>query len=164
MFAGNFNPLGWLDCDGTLLHVNDYPALYALLGITYGGDGIHTFALPDLRGRLPYSLDITYMERGQKGGSTTLALTQDNLPAHTHSLIASKADGTSRLGTDMVPAVAKARRPVELYNEYDSQSSTQLDSNSIEPTGLGEPFECMPPYTSLRFCICAEGGLWPPRP
>lgn len=88
MFAGNFAPLGWALCNGQLLSINANPALYSLLGATYGGDGITTFALPDLRGRFPIGAGIcpTLSPRtlGQKGGAEDIKLTVDEIPSHTH--------------------------------------------------------------------------------
>src|SRR4051812_45959702 len=91
IFAGNFAPVGWAYCDGTLLSISHNDALYNLLGTTFGGDGINTFALPDLRGRVPIHQgqgpEFENYVIGQQGGTESVKLTNSTLPAHSHPLI-----------------------------------------------------------------------------
>src|SRR6516165_9248553 len=88
MFAGNFAPAGWMFCEGQLLPISEYETLFNLIGTTYGGDGQSTFALPDLRGRLPLHQGSGYVI-GQSGGAETVTLTTQQMPVHSHSLMAS---------------------------------------------------------------------------
>ena len=89
MFPYNFAPLGWLDCDGSLQSIDEYDVLYNLIGTTYGGDGVNTFALPDLSGRIPVQQGTgtglgTYV-LGQKAGTEKVTLAAGQLPAHSHA-------------------------------------------------------------------------------
>src|SRR6184192_840441 len=99
MFAGNFAPAGWMFCDGTSLPISENETLFQLIGTTYGGDGQTTFALPDLRGRVPVhqgtdpNTSSNYVI-GEAGGVETVTLTTQQIPAHTHALTATTAAGT----------------------------------------------------------------------
>src|SRR5690348_8884408 len=90
MFAGNFAPEGWMFCEGQLLPISENETLFNLIGTTYGGDGESTFALPDLRGRIPlhYSNDVPL---AQAGGAETVTLTVQQIPAHSHPLLATQS-------------------------------------------------------------------------
>lgn len=99
IFAGGFAPAGWLFCHGQLLPISDYETLFQVIGTTYGGDGQETFALPDLRGRVPLhmgngpGLGVTY-QMGDMGGEETVTLSPNQIPSHTHKLAASTVPGT----------------------------------------------------------------------
>src|SRR6187455_2165301 len=93
MFAGNFAPAGWMFCEGQLLSISENETLFNLIGTTYGGDGQSTFALPDLRGRLPLHFGSGFV-LAQTGGAEQVTLTTQQIPAHTHALMASTAGGT----------------------------------------------------------------------
>src|SRR5260221_7436069 len=100
MFAGNFAPRGYMFCQGQLLAISQNAALFSLLGTTYGGNGTTTFGLPDLRGRLPVGMGagpgLPPVEQGEMAGSPTVTLTQNSMPAHTHTIaitINAAADG-----------------------------------------------------------------------
>src|ERR1700760_799270 len=93
IFAGNFAPVNWMFCQGQLLPISVYDALYALIGTTYGGDGQNTFALPDLRGRVPVHNGAGYV-LGQPGGVEQVAITSQQVPAHSHGLTADTAAAT----------------------------------------------------------------------
>src|SRR5439155_25945975 len=88
MFAGNFAPAGWMFCEGQLLPISEYETLFNLIGTTYGGDGQSTFALPDLRGRIPLHFGNGFT-LAETGGVETVTLTASQIPAHTHPLVAS---------------------------------------------------------------------------
>src|SRR5437588_5755595 len=92
MFAGNFAPAGWMLCDGQLLPISEYETLFNLIGTTYGGDGQSTFALPDLRGRLPLHQGGGFT-LAETGGVESVTLTVQQIPIHTHALLASTAAG-----------------------------------------------------------------------
>ena len=106
MFAGNFSPRGWAFCNGQLMSINDNQALYSLLGTTYGGDGRTTFALPDLRGRVPihpgHGPGLSDYALGEKGGTETVTLTQNQMPSHSHVAIANSTGGTANINATAV--------------------------------------------------------------
>src|SRR5436190_787598 len=95
MFAGNFAPAGWAFCDGTLQPISELETLFNLIGTTYGGDGESTFALPDLRGRIPMHAGNGFT-LAETGGVETVTLTVSQIPAHSHALLASQAAANSR--------------------------------------------------------------------
>jgi len=109
MFAGNFAPRGWAFCDGQLLAISSNQAFFSLLGTTYGGNGVTTFALPDLRGRFPIhagsAAGLTRRQLGQKSGTESVSLTSQQMPAHTHETIvyafSSEGDSSSPTGNIM---------------------------------------------------------------
>src|SRR5215471_5933147 len=94
MFAGNFAPAGWMFCEGQLLPISEYETLFNLIGTTYGGDGQSTFALPDLRGRLPMHFGNGFT-LAETGGAEEVTLTVSQIPAHRHPYLASANPGTS---------------------------------------------------------------------
>src|SRR5437773_6746213 len=94
MFAGNFAPAGWMFCEGQLLPIAENETLFNLIGTTYGGDGQQTFALPDLRGRIPIHQSSGH-PLAEKGGSEAVPLTAAQMPAHSHAVIASKGLGST---------------------------------------------------------------------
>src|ERR1700682_1273544 len=98
MFGGNFAPAGWMFCDGQLLAISDYDTLFNLIGTTYGGDGQSTFALPDLRGRIPVHFGNGFT-LAENGGSETVTLTAQEIPAHNHAFL-----GTSSLSSATGPS------------------------------------------------------------
>src|SRR6266481_8082864 len=105
MFAGNFAPAGWMFCEGQLLPISQYETLFNLIGTTYGGDGQSTFALPDLRGRLPLHFGNGFT-LAETGGAETVTLTTQQIPAHTHAMIASTAPGTQNAPSNNLTAAS----------------------------------------------------------
>lgn len=158
MFAFNFVPYGWMPCDGRLLAINQYSALYALLGTQYGGDGTINFALPNLNGRFPLCASGTHTQ-GEQGGSETVTLTQTQIPAHTHAASASSAQGNQRdPGGNVMAREAMGQDAV-----YSSQLlDVTMSGNAIGMAGGGQAHNNMPPYLSLNFCI-AVNGIFPQR-
>src|ERR1700730_13467712 len=112
MFAGNFAPAGWMFCEGQLLPISEYQTLFNLIGTTYGGDGQSTFALPDLRGRIPLHFGNGFT-LAETGGVETVTLTVAQIPAHTHALLA-----TSTFGSQASPAnnVLAQTQAVKIYS------------------------------------------------
>lgn len=163
IFAGNFAPRGWAICDGSLLSVNQYNALYAILGTMYGGDGRSTFGLPDLRGRVPVGVGtgqgLTTVVNGQMAGTETVTLTTANLPAHSHTLNGSTAAGNSNVPTSNFHADTSV-----LDKDYTSTANlVQMNPLSIGTTGSSSPVQIRQPYTGLIYCIAIE-GVYPTRP
>ena len=159
-FAGNFAPKNWEFCNGELLSINSYQSLYSLLGTTYGGDGRTTFALPDLRGRVPLSPghgpNLSNYSEGEKGGLETVALTTNQIPVHTHQLVAS-----STIDNTDVPAgniLAEANE-----NIYSTSTSNLVNMNTaaISDTG-GTGHENRQPILATNYIICIN-GIYPSR-
>ena len=165
MFAGNFAPRGWAQCDGQLLAISQNTSLFSLLGTTYGGDGRSTFALPDLRGRIPVhqgqSPGLTNRVLGEKGGVESVSLTEDQIPAHKHDFKAQAIDGFDDKPEGHVFARNVAGIP--LFNRIGTSSNlVQLHSESFSEAGESEPHTNMQPYQAVNFII-ALVGIYPSR-
>jgi microcystin-dependent protein len=149
MFGGNFAPQGWMTCDGQLLPISQNTALFALVGTTYGGDGVSTFALPDLRGRLPIHQGNGYIQ-GQNGGVETATLTLNQIPNHTHTLTGSTDAAASRSLTGNVPA--NSTRPV-----YGTNATTTFAPSALTTAGGSQPHDNNQPYLCVTFIIALDG-------
>jgi microcystin-dependent protein len=162
MFAGNFAPRGWAFCDGQLLPISSYDALFSILGTTYGGDGRTTFALPDLRGRVAMHAGngngLSPRSLGQKGGTETNTITVNQMPPHNHSVNAVTTDGNTNVPTNALPANTKT-----LDKEYSTDANdTTMKSNMINITGGGQPVNNIQPYQTVNYII-ALYGVYPSR-
>jgi len=161
MFAGNFAPNGWAFCDGSLLQIADNTALFSLLGTMYGGDGITTFALPDLRGRVPLDagqgVGLTNRDIGELGGQETHTLMSTEMPAHNHSIAADSSIGTTDRPVNGVPARNASGIP-----HYGNAQNAFLKSNTIGSSGGGLPHNNMQPYAVVNFIIALQ-GIFPSR-
>ena len=160
LFPWEWPPRGWLLCAGLLLSIQQNSALFALLGTTYGGNGTTTFALPDLRGRVP--IDRSSQEpQGARDGTETVTLTIATMPAHTHALT-----GTSTVATVKTPtghALANDTSPAaDFYAAATGNPLTTLSPNSIGVGGGNQPHDNMQPFLVLNYCI-ANSGLFPSR-
>jgi microcystin-dependent protein len=162
IFGFNFTPNGWMMCQGQLLPISQNAALFSLLGTTYGGDGRTTFALPDLRGRVPIGMGqgpgLSNYTPGQTGGTESVTLLATQLPSHNHSL-----QGYSTAGTTASPAGALSANSGSLDPEY-SQSGTltTMSTQAIGNTGNNQPHSNLQPYIAFNYCICTN-GLYPSR-
>jgi microcystin-dependent protein len=161
LFPYNFAPLGWLDCNGQLLSISENETLYVLLGTTYGGDGINTFAVPDLQGRVPINNGMapglsTYVI-GQKSGSESVTLISSQLPAHTHPMIATTAlaDSTAPNGTVQLGALSGDT----MYTNAPGQA-LPVNGPMVASAGNNGPHENRMPTLALRFCI-SQYGIFP---
>lgn len=156
LFAGDYAPEYWHLCDGSLLSINQYQALYSLLGTTYGGDGVQNFALPDLRGRMivgqgTSTAGIMY-NRGQKAGAETVALTQANLPSHTHMVSASSTAATSNSPNNAVWANA-------VNTSYATSAANAVLAPAAVSTaaGGGQAHQNCQPSVALTYIIALQG-------
>lgn len=168
-FAGNFAPVGWLQCNGTLLPISQYDALFTLIGTTYGGDGITTFALPNLQGRAA-------MQNGQlaggasyplggAGGVETVTLTTASMPSHQHAFNVSTAAGTTNTATNnFLASVQDTGNPgstVLAYMPYSQGDNTlvsvPLNPGTIGAGGSSQPHENMQPYLAITYIIATQG-------
>jgi microcystin-dependent protein len=152
----NFAPRGWAFCDGQILPINQNQSLYSLLGTTYGGDGRTTFALPDLRGRVPIHVSSQYRE-GQRSGSETVTLTREQMPSHSHEAKASSDTASTPVPTGNVLADSA---PGEFYQG--ASNLVALQQSTIGTTGGGQGHNNMQPFLALNFCIALR-GLFPSR-
>jgi microcystin-dependent protein len=151
MFAGNFAPAGWMFCEGQLLPISEYETLFNLIGTTYGGDGQSTFALPDLRGRIPIHQGNGFI-LAETGGAEEITLTVNQIPAHGHPLLASSATATSQTPANQVLAQAQA---VTYFNLPDAL--TNLSPLSVGSTGGSQPHTNFQPYLCVDFIISLFG-------
>jgi microcystin-dependent protein len=178
-FGGNFAPRGWALLDGQLLAINQFSALFAILGTTYGGDGRTTFALPDMRGRVLVHAGngpgLAQRRLGERGGSETNTLSQTQLPAHAHphthevAPLGASSDATSNDPQGRVPA-KKAR--TTLYADPDTtpgssnlveQAATVTREGGTTPSGGGgQAVNNMQPYVAVN-CMIALQGVFPSR-
>jgi microcystin-dependent protein len=152
MGGWNFAPVGWAMCDGQLMSIAENPALFNLIGTTYGGDGQATFALPDLRGRLPVH-QASGFPLGQPGGTETVTLTTSQVPGHSHPFMCSTDNGAQRDPTGNVPATIVGGSAY-----VQDPATTPLAAGSIQPGGGGSrPHDNMQPYLCITFIISLFG-------
>lgn len=158
----NFCPAGYFEADGRLLSISEYDTLFALYGTTYGGDGVTTFALPDLRGRFSIhqgqGAGLSNYVIGEASGAETRTLTVNNLPAHTHvaSLRASATEGDSTSPVNGWPALTAGL----VY--HTSTGANFMHSGTVEVGAAGgsQPIDSMAPFLTLRRCV-AMFGIFP---
>jgi microcystin-dependent protein len=155
MFGGTFAPLGWFFCNGATLPISEFDVLFNLIGTTYGGDGQTTFALPDLRGRFPMAVGPGFV-LGEEGGVESVTLSSNQLPAHTHRLVASSV-ATSSSPSGTTPAVSSLSQYAPLSV---SSSDDELLSTAIAAVGGSQPHENRSPYLGVTFII-AWSGIFP---
>lgn len=176
--ANNFCPRGTMETNGQILPIADYTALYSLLGTLYGGDGVTSFALPDLRGRVAVHAGagpgLTPVRQGERYGSETHTLVIPEMPAHNHtasSTASSSLHATTAIGTQQSPDGAQlAELPqgrafatgATLDSTMDPGSVTTTVETTIQNTGGGVPFSLLQPSLVIRFCIAIE-GIYPSR-
>lgn len=156
MFGGNFAPAGWMFCAGQLLPIAENETLFQLIGTTYGGDGQNTFALPDLRSRVPIHLGtgtdgITY-QIAEMGGVETVTLTSQQIPVHTHSMNASTAVGTLSDPTNNVTGESPSIKPYSA-----AVPGTPLNASAITPTGGNQPHNNVQPFQCISYIISLFG-------
>ena len=150
MFAGNFAPAGWMFCEGQLLPISENETLFQLIGTTYGGDGQTTFALPDLRGRIPLHMGNNFV-LAETGGVEQITLTVSQTPAHSHPVIASSGSANSK-----TPAGARfATAQGDVYTS--SMTPTTMSPQSMTSTGGSQPHDNMMPFLCVSFIISLFG-------
>lgn len=179
MFSGDFAPKGWALCDGSLLTIRNNEALFSLLGITYGGDGINNFALPDFRSRVPMHKGPT-SNLGQRTGNAKIDFKPENLPPHTHTVQSASASATLTVRCKNEPTGGTVTQVPK--GNYPGNSSVSTDdkgyaldrsandylgasavSVKVGTTGTANSVSNMMPFLSVKFII-ATMGIYPPRP
>lgn len=165
MFAGNFNPNGWMFCEGQLLPISENETLFQLIGTTYGGDGESTFALPDLRGRIPLHMgngpDGVNYQLAETGGVEEVTLTIQQIPVHTHAMFCF-SDASGSVTSNPQSAVA-GPADISQYNDLsvapNTQPNAQLGSPGFisAPTGGSQPHENHMPFLCINYIISLFG-------
>ncbi len=151
MFAGNFAPAGWMFCEGQLLPISENETLFQLIGTTYGGDGESTFALPDLRGRVPVHQGNGFI-LAETGGAEEITLTISQIPSHSHAFLASTNPGSQANPGGNVTA---QNTLVQLYAE--DVPTVNMGINAISPIGGSQPHTNFQPYLCVDFIISLFG-------
>ena len=157
IFAGNFAPLGWMFCDGSVLSIAENETLFQLIGTTYGGDGQTTFALPDLRGRIPIhfgtGVGLSSRVLAEQGGAEAVTLDASRLPVHTHGWRASGAQAQATAGP--LGSVTASAGPTLLYGA--GAPNMQFAPEAVLPAGGSQPHENLAPYLCVNFIISLFG-------
>jgi microcystin-dependent protein len=156
MFSFQFAPQGWAVCNGQILSIAQNTALFSLLGTTYGGNGVNTFALPNLQGRTPLHFGqgpgLSNRSLGQTGGVETVTLISTQMPAHNHVANASTA----------APTVGTPAGNVWAQGNYSATGNAPMNPADIGVTGQAQPHENRSPYLAVNFCIALQ-GIFPSR-
>ena len=162
MLPYTYAPRDWAKCDGALMKVADNPALFSLLGTTYGGDGRITMGLPNLKGRAPLGAGtgpgLTRRNLGSRGGQDTVVLKVQNLPAHSHLLYGIKENPSVSAEPEGF-FIGKSRDKVF---KQDPNLSTTMSSGAVGAAGGNYGHDNRQPFLVLQFCIALE-GIYPPR-
>jgi len=156
MFAGNFAPAGWMFCEGQFLPISENETLFNLIGTTYGGDGQSTFALPDLRGRVPVHQGNGFI-LAETGGVESVTLSVAQMPAHSHPLIAIADPGNQTNPAGNLPATSL--NVVPFINDVPGGS---FNTAAVSPTGASQPHTNLQPYLCVDFIISLFGIFPPP--
>jgi microcystin-dependent protein len=162
IFGFNFAPSGWAMCNGQIMAISQNTALFSLLGTTYGGNGISTFALPNLQSRIPIGpgqgAGLSLRDLGELSGEENVTLLNTQLAAHSHP-----ANCNSNMGNSYDPAGNLWSVDAGGNNEYGSGTiAGQMSPGAISPTGGGQPHNNIQPYLALNFCIALQ-GVFPAR-
>jgi microcystin-dependent protein len=152
MFAGNFAPAGWMFCEGQLLPISEYETLFQLIGTSYGGDGQSTFALPDLRGRIPVHMGSGFI-LAETGGAEEITLTVPQIPAHSHPYLASGGTGNSSNPQNLV--AARTDGTISLY--LSDPPNVNMSPSAVGSVGGSQPHTNFQPYLCVDFIISLFG-------
>jgi len=155
IFSFLFAPKGWAFCNGQLLAINQNQALFALLGTYYGGNGIQTFALPNMQGRCAMHQSSTHVQ-GEIGGSAAVTLAVNQMPAHRHSAVGNNS------GTNQASPAGGSWSPGSADQVYSQTGGGTMSGAAIANAGGSQPHNNMMPYLTLNFCI-ALAGIFPSR-
>jgi microcystin-dependent protein len=171
IFGGNFAPLNWMFCHGQLLSIANYSALFSLIGTSYGGDGQHTFALPNLQGRVPVGTGTgpgrSSYDLGQISGTEHVTLLSSNLPAHNHPITVTASVGVSSAGATAEDADGALLTTTNAPFYATGAAGGHLagiahGTVAIGPAGSNASFSNRSPYLTINYIICVE-GIYPSR-
>jgi microcystin-dependent protein len=162
LFGFNYAPRGWAFCNGQLMSIGQNSALFSLLGTTFGGDGISTFALPDLRGRVAINQGdqpgLSKYAMGQTGGSETVTLNVTQMPQHVHAGQLHASNGAANQEEAQNHLLAETA----VYTDAAANQVMNASAVTVGPTGGNQPHPNLQPYLTLNYCIALE-GVYPPR-
>ena len=162
----NFAPRGWAFCNGQILPIAQNTALFSLLGTTFGGNGQTTFALPDLRGRVPNSSGqgpgLSSYDLGQVGGSESTTLTVNQMPAHNHGVQCAGGATAGKVANNLLANLTIDPPPTTAAVYSNGTASGLMSPAMITNNGGNQPFGILQPYLTLNFCIALE-GIFPSR-
>ena len=158
MFGGTFAPAGWAFCDGQLLSIAGNNALFNLIGTTYGGDGVQTFALPDLRGRVPVHEGAGFV-RGQKAGTEEVTLTVQQIPIHGHPALCVAGSGNQASPANNIWAGTQSGTQIYADPPNALGAEVPMKANNISPTGGSQPHSNMAPFLCISFIIALVGNV-----
>ncbi|WP_203418253.1 phage tail protein [Flavobacterium sharifuzzamanii] len=169
LYGGNFAPRGWALCNGTTLSIANYDALYALIGTIYGGDGINTFKIPDLQGRVPVGAGtgqgLPNIALGQASGTENVTMTINQMPAHNHVATGSLAIPADNAAGELASPTGNILAGLaEAYSTAapDTDLKTENATVSFQSAGSTVPFSIIQPYLTTNYIICIE-GIFPSR-
>jgi microcystin-dependent protein len=151
MIAGNYAPDGWMFCEGQIMPISGNDTLFELVGTSYGGDGVNTFALPDLRGRLPIHQGGGF-SLAQNGGVETVTLTVNQIPAHTHQLLAAAIQGNA-----ITPAGNLSAISTNVVPYINASPDGNMNPGSVSTMGGSLPHSNLQPYLCVNFIISLSG-------
>lgn len=179
LFGGNFAPQGYMLCQGQTMSIAEYSALYALLGTMYGGDGVQSFMLPDLRGRTPVGSGqgpgLSPIDEGQVGGTESITLTSSTMPIHNHAVVVSSV--TASAAPKALSTAGGGDTPNQQYfsmftDGYNTPANANLNMATqpvtgnaqltLSGAGASQPFNNRSPFLGINFIICVE-GIFPSR-
>ncbi|HEY2755744.1 MAG TPA: tail fiber protein [Pseudolabrys sp.] len=168
LYGFNFAPKGWAFCAGQVLPISQNAALFSLLGVNYGGDGVRTFGLPNLQQRVAVGFGsgtgLSTYQIGESGGTTAVTIDSTQMAAHTHSLVATTDRGSVQSATNNLLGTGASGPPTKqnAANLYSGQVPNAVMPASIGPTGGGQPHANVQPSLTLNYCI-ALAGTFPQR-
>ena len=171
LFGFDYAPTGWALCNGQTLSIAQNSALYSLLGTRYGGDGVSSFMLPNLQGRVPLGqgtgTGLSPYTMGEQGGNQTVTISTAQLPAHNHMLTGSgNAAAASTLNGNVLASSngsTSGEEPVTVNAYGPAGETVNADPSAISSTGGNQPVDVRQPYLVLNYCIALQ-GIWPSRP
>ena len=166
LMANTFAPRGWHVCDGSLIGIPQNTALFALIGTNFGGDGVNTFGIPDLRSRVPVGVGagpgLSTYTLGQKGGTETMTLTAQNVAPHTHTGGLQATGAAPRGGSEGPPATGNFLLTVTTVGASPSPTLATLGGVTVNPNSGGTPFSVLQPFQAVNFFIALQ-GIFPSR-
>lgn len=166
IFVGTFAPNNFMFCDGKLLSIAEYDALFSIIGTTYGGDGVRTFALPDYRGRVPIGIGqgpgLTMRVQGERAGVENVTLLSQQMPTHNHNCFGlSRAPETNNPANAFLPTYPNPS--TRFYSTQDpGDQLLPMNQRVVDLAGGSQPHPNMPPYLAVNYIICVY-GIYPTR-
>ncbi|MCE3297234.1 MAG: Tail Collar domain protein [Crocinitomicaceae bacterium] len=169
LFAGLYAPQNWAFCNGQLLNIKTNAPLYAIIGNSYGGDGITTFALPDMRSRVPvgagFGNNLQPIQVAQRGGAISTDLNTAQMPEHTHTESVSSKDAvltTALTNSSIAAPTTSVEAPRATYGFISGNPDTMLNPRTVSSIGGSQPHNNMQPYVGINYIICIS-GIYPQR-